>query len=105
MAVKVTTDEVRRTVRTAIAVIVALAALVPVLVDAGVIDAGRWPWVGTIVVAAAAITRAMQSPVVDKVLRDLGVGRDPKVIPGDVVDEPAPAIDEPLPSSGAQPDA
>ena len=86
MAVKVTTDEVRRTVRTVLAVVVTLAALVPVLVELGVVDSTRWPWMTTVVVVAAGITRAMQNPKVDEVLTRAGVGREPRVVPGEVVE-------------------
>ena len=86
MALKVTTDEVRRTVRTVLAVVVTLAALVPVGVELGILDEQRWPWVGTVVVLAGIITRAMQDPRVDRVLTRAGVGREPRVVPGEVVD-------------------
>ena len=96
MALKVTTDEVRRTVRTTIAVLLTLAGLVPVLVEVGVLDEQRWPWVGLIVAGAAAVTRVMQTPAFDELLRKLGVpslARDgARVVPGEVVD-PAPAED------------
>lgn len=72
MAVKVTTDEVRRTIRTTIAVLVTLAGLVPVLVEVGVLDEKRWPWVGLIVAGAAAVTRLMQTPAFDELLRKVG---------------------------------
>ena len=93
MAVKVTTDEVRRTVRTMLAVLVTLAALVPVGVELGILDEQRWPWVGTLIVAAGIVTRVMQDDRVDRVLTRAGVGRAPKVVPGEVVDLELPAGD------------
>lgn len=99
---KVTTDEVRRTVRTVLAVTATLAALVPVLVDLGVIDSTRWPWMAVVVAGAGLVTRAMQNPTVDDVLTRAGVGKAPRVVPGEVVDEPAPAVDAPQ-DAGAQP--
>lgn len=97
MVVKVSTDEVRRTVRTVLAVLVTVAALVPVLVEAGVVDEQRWPWVGTIVLLAGAVTRFMQAPAVDEVLTRAGVGREARVVPGEVVD---PVAGEPEPAAG-----
>ena len=103
MALKVTTDEVRRTVRTVLAVVVTLAALVPVGVELGILDEQRWPWVGLIVAGAAAVTRVMQTPAFDELLRKLGVPsltRDgARVVQGEVVD-PAPA-EEPWTGSTA----
>lgn len=54
---------------------VALAGLVPVLVEAGVVDPARWPWMASIVVAAGVVTRLMAVPRVNELLgRVLGPG-------------------------------
>lgn len=63
--VKVTKDSVRRTLRTALAVVLGVAAAVPLLVEVGVIDPGQAPWLATIVAAAALVTRVMADPRVD----------------------------------------
>lgn len=95
-----TRDEVRRTLRTGLAVLLAVAALVPVLVELGVVDPARAPWLATIVAAAAAVTRLMADPRVDRLLGKLlgepfTTGR---TVPGEVVDGPgvvAPDVDRP----------
>ena len=66
--VKVTKDSIRRTLRTALAVTVAVASVVLALVQTGTIDPAAAPWLGTIVVVATGITRAMQTPAVDKLI-------------------------------------
>lgn len=71
MKVRVTTEQVRKTLRTALAVLLAVAAAVPVLVEAGVITPGGAPWLATIVALAATFTRIMQSPTVDALLGKL----------------------------------
>ena len=84
-----TRDEVRRTLRTALAVLLAVAALVPVLVELGVVDPSRAPWLATIVAAAAFVTRLMANPRVDELLGKLLGGPftmgDGRVVPGEVV--------------------
>lgn len=104
MAPKVTTDEIRRTVRTVLAVAATLAALVPVLVQIGVVDAQRWPWMATVVVVAGMVTRFMQAPAVDEVLTRAGVGRAPRVVPGEVL-EPDPPVDQPVDLADTDPAA
>lgn len=71
MKIRVTTDEVRRTLRTALAVLVAVAAAVPLLVEAGVLTPDRAPWLASIVAFAALVTRLMQNPSVDALLGKL----------------------------------
>jgi hypothetical protein len=66
--IRLTSTELRKTLRTALAVAASLALLVPVLVDAGVLDSSRWPWVASVVAVAAFVTRLMQNPTVDAVL-------------------------------------
>jgi len=54
---------------------VMLAGLVPVLVEAGVINPERWPWMASLVVAAGVVTRLMAVPRVNELLgRLLGPG-------------------------------
>lgn len=62
-------DSTRRTIRTVVAVLVALAAAAPVLVAEAGLDPGRWPWLGVVLAAAAAITRVMASPVTERLLQ------------------------------------
>lgn len=68
-------DSMRRTARTAVQVTVALAVAVPLLVEAGVLDVERWPWLGTIVAIAAVITRLMATPQADTILAPVGLDR------------------------------
>lgn len=63
------TDQTRRTIRTTVAVIVALAAALPVLVAEAGLDVTRWPWLGVILAVAAAVTRIMASPVTERLLQ------------------------------------
>lgn len=93
MAIKApTADAVRRTVRTALAVTLAVASVVLGLVQAGIVDPGAAPWLGSIVVVATAITRVMAKPEVDELLRRwLGEAfasgpKPPTVVPGDVLE-------------------
>lgn len=91
MVLKVTADEVRRTLRTIVAVTVAVAAAVPVLVEVGVIDPARAPWLATVVALAAAVTRLMADPRVDRLLGRVApaLSKDGQVVPGEVVDSTA----------------
>lgn len=87
-----TADAVRRTLRTALAVTLAVASVVLGLVQAGIIDPAAAPWLGTIVVLATAITRFMARPGVDELLRRwLGeaFASGPKVVPGEAAVPPA----------------
>ncbi len=59
--VQVTKDSVRRTLRTTVAVVTALAMVVGALVGAGVIDPAAAPWLATVAAVAAAITRFQAS--------------------------------------------
>lgn len=59
--VKVTKDSVRRTLRTVVAVATAVATIVGALVASGTIDPEAAPWLSTIVVVSAALTRFMAS--------------------------------------------
>lgn len=70
-------DSTRRTIRTALAVLVALAAAAPVLVSEAGLDADQWPWLASVLAVAAVITRLMASPVVDGILAKLGLGKAP----------------------------
>lgn len=64
-----TTEQVRRTVRTALAVLVSVAMLVPLIVQVTGLTIAQAPWLGTIVAAAAAVTRVMADPKVNELLR------------------------------------
>ena len=68
-------DATRRTLRTALAVMVALAATVPVFVAELGVTASQLPWLGTVLAVSIAVTRAMQSPAVDLLLTQVGIGR------------------------------
>lgn len=71
----VTSDAVRRSLRTMLGTAVALAGLVPLLVEAGVILPERWPWMASLVFVAGAVTRVMAIPAVNVLLgRWLGPG-------------------------------
>lgn len=85
-------DSTRRTMRTALAVILAVALAVPVLVQAAGLDTGQLPWLATVVAIAAAVTRVMQTPAVEELLQRVLGGRlaaqPPALVPApDVVDE------------------
>ena len=57
----------RATIRTAVAVVIALAAMLPALVDASGLD-DTWPPAAGALAIAGAITRVMALPVVDRFL-------------------------------------
>lgn len=57
----------RATVRTALAVVIALAAMLPALVDASGLDQTAPPVVGALAIAAA-VTRVMALPAVEAFL-------------------------------------
>lgn len=66
-------DELRRTLRTVIQLVVGLAAGLPMLVDAtGLEQTGG---VAVALSVAAAVTRVMALPAVDAVLTKLGLGK------------------------------
>jgi hypothetical protein len=74
---KVTADAVRRTLRTALAVTVAVATVVPLLIEFGVVrvDPAGTPWLAAIVAVSAGVTRLMADPRVDQLIgRVLGAG-------------------------------
>lgn len=57
----------RSTVRTAVAALVALLPVLPLLIESG--HLGALPWVAPVVAAAAAVTRILAMPAVDQWLR------------------------------------
>lgn len=59
----------RATARTIFAALVALAALLPVLVQEAGLDPDAIPWLGTVLLAAGAVTRIMAHPLVERFLR------------------------------------
>jgi hypothetical protein len=61
-------DSTRRTLRTAFAVLGALAAGAPVLVHEAGLDPDAWPWLATVLAVAAVITRVMASQMVEDFL-------------------------------------
>ena len=61
-------DKTRRVVRTVLQVLLALAVAVPVIVQATGLTIDQAPWLGTVVVAAAAFARFMQSDLVEQLL-------------------------------------
>lgn len=92
-----TTEQVRRTVRTALAVLVAVAMLVPLIVQVTGLTVAEAPWLGTIVAVAAAVTRLMADPKVNELLRRFlgepfaaapGALEQGRVVPGVVVPDP-----------------
>lgn len=80
-------DARRRTVRTLLAALAALAVTLPVLIaelDAAGVDVlAIWPWLATVLAVLTALTRVMASARVDQVLTRLGVGREPRHRAGD----------------------
>lgn len=68
-------DKTRRTVRTVLQVVLAVALAVPVLVQAAGLDAEQLPWLATVVAVAAAVARVMQSDVVEGLLQRVLGGR------------------------------
>ena len=68
------TEANRRTIRTALQVLVGLAAAMPLLVHEAGLDASAWPWLGVVLAVAAAVTRIMHLPEVDALLRRIGLG-------------------------------
>jgi hypothetical protein len=68
--------ETRMSIRTAIWTTLALVAALPVLVASAGLDTDRWPWLATIVAAATAITRIVNTPAVEELLARVGLGRD-----------------------------
>lgn len=61
-------DSTRRTLRTAFAVLVALAAGAPVLVHEAGLKPDQWPWLATVLAVAAGITRLLASQAVEDLL-------------------------------------
>ncbi|NGO67631.1 hypothetical protein [Streptomyces boncukensis] len=60
-------DATRRTIRTAVAWLLSLAAALPAIVDASGIPASL-PWAAGALAVAAAVTRVMALPAVDALL-------------------------------------
>lgn len=68
----------KTTIRTAIQFLVGLAAAMPLLVEAsGVLESA--PGVGVGLAVAAAVTRVMALPAVQRLLDRLGLGTDPVI--------------------------
>ena len=76
-------DATRRTIRTAFAALLAVAAAVPVLLEQTGLKADQWPWLAAIVGFCAAITRVINTPVVEDLLRQLApwLAANPAVAP------------------------
>lgn len=68
-------DSTKRTVRTALQVLLGLCLVVPVIVQATGLSVEEAPWLGLIVAAAAAIAKAMQNGTVDDILAPVGLDR------------------------------
>lgn len=76
----------RRVIRTALQVLLALAVALPVLVETTGLTVEQAPWLGTVLVVAAAVARVMQSDVAEALLRRWGLatpadGEVPPVLP------------------------
>ena len=65
----------RMSIRTAIWTTLALVAALPVLVASAGLDGTRWPWLATVVAVASAITRIVNTPAIDGLLTQVGLGR------------------------------
>jgi hypothetical protein len=66
-------DKTRRVIRTVLQVVLALAVAVPVLVQATGLTVDQAPWLGTVIVVAAAVARVMQSDAVESLLERFGL--------------------------------
>jgi hypothetical protein len=62
-------DSTRRTLRTSLAALVALASMAPLLVREAGLDPARWPWLATVLAVAAGLTRLMAAPQVEAFLQ------------------------------------
>lgn len=65
-------DQTRRWIRTAIQVVVGVAAMLPGLLDATGLDA--YGWAAGAVAVSAVVARVMALPIVDAVLTRVGLG-------------------------------
>jgi hypothetical protein len=72
----------RRTIRTVLQVLLALAVAVPVIVQATGLTVDQAPWLGSVIVAAGIVARVMQADAVEALLE--------KVLGGSLA-TPAPA--------------
>ncbi len=68
-------DATRRTLRTVLVVILAIAAMLPVVVSEAGLDLEHTPWLATIVAAAGVINRLVNTSAVDEQLTRIGLGR------------------------------
>ena len=59
----------RATLRTVFQALVALAVMLPVLVEATGLRPDQWPWLAGVLAVAAAVTRVMALPQVEAFLR------------------------------------
>lgn len=73
-------DKTRRVIRTVLQVLLALAVAVPVIVQATGLTVDQTPWLATVLVAAAAFARFMQSDVVEQLLERFGLAT-PRAVP------------------------
>lgn len=73
-------DKTRRVIRTVLQVLLALAVAVPVIVQATGLTVDQAPWLATVLVAAAAFARFMQSDVVEELLERFGLAT-PRAVP------------------------
>lgn len=90
------TNSWQRTIRTALAVLVSGAALVPVIVaQFGITQANAGKIVGAILVGAAAITRIMAIPAVNDLIA--------KLLPSLAIDTTVPPVGLAIPSIEAPP--
>lgn len=81
-------DKTRRTLRTTLQVLLALAVAAPVLVDQLGLDTTALPWLGTVLVAAALVTRVSQIDAVEQFLQGV-LGGSLAATPPEAGDPPA----------------
>ena len=68
-------DATRRTLRTALAVTLAILAALPLIVAEAGLDAEQTPWLASILAVAALVTRIMSTRAVDELLTKVGFGK------------------------------
>lgn len=71
----------KRTVRTVLQVLLAVALFLPVLLDATGLRPSDVPWLAGVVAVAGVVARVMQSAAFERLLALVGLGTDPVSTP------------------------
>lgn len=69
----------RRTIRTVLQVLLALAVAVPVIVQATGLTVEQAPWLGTVLIVSGIVARVMQLDAIENVLKPVGLATPPVV--------------------------